>query len=248
MVHGGSEEETHADLWEAAHEGLVLRLDGSYKFLHDRVQEAAYSLIPEGERAAMHLADRPAARVAHAAGGARGEDLRDRRTSSTAALALITSRAERERVAELNLIAGKRAKGSTACASALSVPRRRRGAAPGGPLGATVRAHLRARAPPGRVRVPDRRALGGRGAARAALAPRRGASSTLAAVTCVRARPSTRPWIGATAASRSCLEYLRRVGVAWSPHPTDEEVRQEYERLWQQLGSRPIEELIDLPR
>ena len=44
-----------------------------------------------------------------------------------------------------------------------------------------------------------------------------------------------------------CLEYLRRVGIEWSPHPNDEEVRQEYERIWRQLGSRAIEDLIDLP-
>jgi predicted ATPase len=30
-------------------------LEGSYAFLHDRVQEAAYALIPEDERAAEHL-------------------------------------------------------------------------------------------------------------------------------------------------------------------------------------------------
>ncbi len=33
----------------------------------------------------------------------------------------------------------------------------------------------------------------------------------------------------------------------WSPHPTEEEVRREYDRIWSQLGSRTIEELIDLP-
>ena len=43
------------------------------------------------------------------------------------------------------------------------------------------------------------------------------------------------------------LDYLRHVGIDWSPHPTEEEVRREYERIWSQLGSRAIEELIELP-
>jgi hypothetical protein len=44
-----------------------------------------------------------------------------------------------------------------------------------------------------------------------------------------------------------CLDYLQHLGVEWSPHPTKEEGRREYERIWSQLGSRPIEELIELP-
>src|SRR5258706_11289981 len=43
------------------------------------------------------------------------------------------------------------------------------------------------------------------------------------------------------------LEYLRRINGQWSPHPTEEDVRQEYDRLWQRLGSRSIEALLDLP-
>ena len=34
---------------------LIERLDGAYRFVHDRVQEAAYSLIPERSRAEAHL-------------------------------------------------------------------------------------------------------------------------------------------------------------------------------------------------
>ena len=48
-------EEVHAALWEAVRAGLVLRQDEAYAFLHDRVQEAAYSLIPEAARAERHL-------------------------------------------------------------------------------------------------------------------------------------------------------------------------------------------------
>ena len=44
-----------------------------------------------------------------------------------------------------------------------------------------------------------------------------------------------------------CLSYLHHLGVEWSPHPTEEEARREYERTWSLLGGREIEELIDLP-
>jgi PAS domain S-box-containing protein len=43
------------------------------------------------------------------------------------------------------------------------------------------------------------------------------------------------------------LDYLRHLGIDWSAHPKDEETRREYERIWSQLGSRMIEDLIELP-
>jgi predicted ATPase len=43
------------------------------------------------------------------------------------------------------------------------------------------------------------------------------------------------------------LDYLRYLGVKWSPHPTEEEARREYERIWIQLGTRTVEDLIGLP-
>jgi hypothetical protein len=39
-----------------------------------------------------------------------------------------------------------------------------------------------------------------------------------------------------------CLEYLRRGGTDWTPSPTNDEARREYDRIWSQLGSRQIEE------
>jgi hypothetical protein len=36
-------------------------------------------------------------------------------------------------------------------------------------------------------------------------------------------------------------------GTVWSNHPTRDDVMREYERIWTLLGSRQIEDLMDLP-
>ena len=43
------------------------------------------------------------------------------------------------------------------------------------------------------------------------------------------------------------LEFLGHVGINWSPHPTRDDVDEEYALIWKRLGSRSIEQLIDLP-
>src|SRR3981081_1057784 len=67
-----------------------------------------------------------------------------------------------------------------------------------------------------------------------------------AAVTCVRINLYTN-LDHSDSAVEVGLEYLRRIDDQWSPHPTAEDVRQEYDRLWQRLGSGSIEALLDLP-
>jgi predicted ATPase len=91
----------------------------SYRFLHDRVQEAAYSLIPEKVRAETHLRIGrllAAYILPEKRKGAIFEIVNQLNRASH----LITSAEERKRLAELNLMAGRRAKSSTAYASALS--------------------------------------------------------------------------------------------------------------------------------
>jgi PAS domain S-box-containing protein len=80
----------------------------------------------------------------------------------------------------------------------------------------------------------------------ALLATRAANTVELATVTCL--------WVDVhTTLDRSdlaiavCLDYLRHLGIKWSPHPDFEEVRREYDRIWSQLGDRRIEQLIEMP-
>jgi predicted ATPase len=119
MVNRDSTDEMHSDLWEAVQAGFVLSSERAYRFLHDRVQEAAYSLIPEELRAECHL--RIGRLLAtHTSQGERQEAIFEIVNQLNRGSALITSRDEREQLAEFNLIAGKRAIASTAYTSALN--------------------------------------------------------------------------------------------------------------------------------
>src|SRR5215467_13766792 len=118
MVFADAQEDLHSALQEALRSGLVLHAEGAYTFLHDRVQEAAYALIPEAKRAEAHL--RIGRRLAaHTPPAEREEAIFELVNHLNRGAALITARDEREHLAEFNLRAGKRAKASTAYASAL---------------------------------------------------------------------------------------------------------------------------------
>ena len=113
-----------------------LRTD-AYTFLHDRVQEAAYALIPEGERAMAHLR---IGRLLAAQTTAEEleESIFDIVNQFDRGAALITTPEEREQVAELNLMAGKRAKAATAYAVGPAVFYRRPRPAAGESMGAVL--------------------------------------------------------------------------------------------------------------
>src|SRR3989442_13913207 len=117
-VRGTCEEQVHADLGEAIRLELIERHDGGYRFVHDRVQEAAYSLIPEPVRAGAHLRIGRLL-VAHTPRDEREEVIFEIVNQLNRGVALISSPDEREELAELNLIAGQRARASTAHAPAL---------------------------------------------------------------------------------------------------------------------------------
>jgi PAS domain S-box-containing protein len=244
LVRGTQEEQVDADLWEAVRLELIERLDGAYRFVHDRVQEAAYSLIPEQSRADAHL------RIGRLLAAHKPQEKREGAifeivNQLNRGAPRIASQDERERVAELNLIAGKRAKMSSAYASALTYltagaallredawERRQE-------LAFALELHradceLWTGALPS---VEDRLA---------ALAAR--AVDTVQRAAIASRRVDLYTMLGASDRSVAVgLECLRHAGIDWAAHPTELEARREYERIWSQLGSRAIEDLIDLP-
>ena len=244
LVHGEAEDATHAALWEAVWSGLVLRSDDTYRFLHDRIREAAYSLIPDGEQAVAHLR---IARMLLAATAA--EDLAENIFGIVnhfgLGTPLIATSEERERVAQLYLMAGKRARVITAYDSASQYSTA--GHALLGEAGWEQSYRLmfdlelnRAECEylSGDLTSADER-LG-------KLSVRAQSTMDAAAVTCVRINLYTTLDQSDNAISVG-LDYLRLVDNEWPRDATEDDVRRAYDRLWQRLGSRSIESLIDLP-
>ena len=89
-----------------------------YKFLHDRVQQAAYSLIPESEKKATHLKIGELL-LKQTPPESLGENILDIVNQLNIGIELLTSPAEKENLAELNLLAGEKAKTATAYEAAV---------------------------------------------------------------------------------------------------------------------------------
>ncbi|WP_454736196.1 trifunctional serine/threonine-protein kinase/ATP-binding protein/sensor histidine kinase [Cupriavidus necator] len=243
-VLGTPQAQVHVALWEAIRQELVERLEGSYAFVHDRVHEAAYSLTPEASRAEAHL------RIGRLLAAQTPPEKREEAIFEIAGqlnrgAALITGQDEREQLAEFNLIAGQRAKASTAYASALTYLvtgaellgddcwERRHDL-----IFALALNRAECEFLTGQLAAADERL--------AALSDRATTTVEKALVACLQLDV----YLVLDRSDRAvavCLAYLRHVGIEWSPHPDDDEVRREYDRIWSQLGNRTIEELIDLP-
>ncbi len=141
---------TAAQLWEALQAGLILPtsknykiplmfateemevVDASnvkvnYKFLHDRVQQAAYSLIPESEKKQTHLkigqlllavSQKPG--FLEKPGFSIDENIFALVNQLNYGIDLLLKEEEKDELAELNLIAGQKAKVSAACEAAVN--------------------------------------------------------------------------------------------------------------------------------
>ncbi|MEG4811406.1 AAA family ATPase [Microcoleus sp. F8-D3] len=141
IVNEKSPLETADDLWSALQAGLILPLSNdykiplafhseeqgtllfdqskvSYRFLHDRVQQAAYSMIPENEKKATHL--KIGKLLLHQyAETSLEENIFDIVNQLNIGVEFIAQPSEKNELANFNLIAGRKAKAATAYEAAV---------------------------------------------------------------------------------------------------------------------------------
>ncbi|MEM5383352.1 AAA family ATPase [Paraburkholderia phymatum] len=241
---GGSEAKVHADFADAVRAGSIISMDRSFKFLHDRVQEAAYALIPAVSRAEHHLriGRQLLSRLDDADIAARIFDLVNQLNLGCE---LIVERPERHRAAALNLDAAKKAKASTAYRSACNYL-----AAAASLLSEQgwddcyeltfsvwfeqaecefLLSHFTEA-----TRWIDEMLLQAR--------------SKIHRAEAYRLRMILQLVNGDNASAvRTARECLGMFDIDLPSHPADDEVSAEYETIWTHLGARPIESLSCLP-
>ncbi|MDB5763298.1 MAG: hypothetical protein JWQ21_2293, partial [Herminiimonas sp.] len=242
LVSGQAEVEQH--LAAAMRERLIVRTDGSGKFLHDRIQQAAYSLIPEEQRTEVHL------RIGRVllAGMAADElaaHLFDVANQFNRGAALLAERDEKAQVAAIDLRAGRKAKASAAYASACTYLAA--GMALLDDSDWACRYELifslwleRAECEflSGNFEVAE--LLIAELLLRSASKTDKAAAYHLQVEICEVKSENRR-------AVDNALKCLRLFDIEMSAQPSRGQVQAEYEKLGQNLGERTIESLIDLP-
>jgi PAS domain S-box-containing protein len=244
LLSGQSAETIDTALWEAVRAGVVFRRANSFTFLHDRIQQAAYSLIPEDRRAETHL------RIGRTMLGRLREDELDEHLFDVAnqfnrGIGLVVDRNEKAQVATLFLRAGRRAKASSAYASASVYLAN--GMALLEPQDWDSRYALsfglwleRAECEFLTGNFDTAEKLITESLSRAA------SKVDLAAVYRVKLLLHTVKSENPQAVA-SALTCLRLFGIDIPAHPSWEQVEAEYVSVWQALDERPIESLVDLP-
>ncbi|MCY1077579.1 trifunctional serine/threonine-protein kinase/ATP-binding protein/sensor histidine kinase [Archangium lansingense] len=229
----------------ALQEGLLVRAGPEqYRFLHDRIQQAAHVLIPEQERKAIHLR---IGRLLLASLSAEQvhEKLFDVVSQLNAGAELIREPEDRRRAARLNADAGARARTATAFRSAAAYFAAAFQHLSEDPWGLDSELAFKVRLEQARCEfmsgnIADARRLV------LELLPRARTRPELAAVH----RLKSELYIMANevqAAAVCLLECLARMGMPMPLHPTWEEVEKANAEVWALLGERPISSFIELP-
>ena len=244
LVTGRPEREVADALTDVVRSGFILSVECGYAFSHDRMQEATYKLIAAGNRAATHLKIGRAL-VARLAPAAVQDHVFEVVEQFGHGAALIHTYQERIQVAQLYLDAGKRAKASSAYASALKYFREGRSLLHSDDWNrqyvlafelelceAECEFLTGAQAP-----AADRLSM---------LAGR--ARDLIDAAAVARLRIALYTLSDPTRAVQVGLTYMRDAGMDWPAQVTEPALRTEIAAMYALLADRPIEQLLDLAR
>jgi PAS domain S-box-containing protein len=243
-LRGESDEAMHASFRDAVRAGAVVPREGGYRFFHDRVQEAAYALIPTEGRAELHLR---IARllVAETAQESVAEKIYDLVNQLNLGSALIFEWPEKVRAAELNFVAGRKAKASTAYAAASTYLAAGIAVLSDDGWQRSYDLTLNLFLERAECEILNSNLEQAAGLVEVLLIKARSKIDN-AEICRLRIMLQLRQGNYAPAV-RTALECLRTFGVDLPDSPTPEQMRAEYEEMRRALGGRPIESLLDLP-
>jgi predicted ATPase/signal transduction histidine kinase len=245
LIGGLAAHELEKRVEPALREELVVRTgaDG-YRFLHDRIQQAALALVPEADRKAVHLRIGRLLLASLPPGQLR-ERLFDVVGQLNAGAELVREDEERLQLARLNAEAGWRAQASAAWGSAVGYFTTAFSLFPGDPWEMEHALVFKLRLDQTRCEL-----MAGRSAEacrrveellpRALTSPERAAAYRLKSTLHLAA--------GEVESSVACLlECLERIGMPMPHSPTSEQVKEADAEVWALLKGRTVESLAELP-
>jgi len=233
-----------AQLAPAVAEGMVVREGDHYRFVHDRVREAAFALLGRAEREALHLRI-GRLMLAHLPPTDVYRKIFEVVDQFNHCPALLTDATERVRLAELNLLAGRKAKAAAAHDQALAYLAA--GVALAGADGWSARYRLTHDLHLEQAQCEYLRGnLEAADALLDALLGRGGPALDRAA--CHRLRIALHTTRGEMDRAIACgLDSLALFGLRLPAHPGREQVEEAFAAVWRSLDGRTVESLIDLP-
>jgi predicted ATPase/signal transduction histidine kinase/tRNA A-37 threonylcarbamoyl transferase component Bud32 len=230
---------------EPALQGGMLARTGpeQYRFLHDRIQQAAHSLISEEESRSIHLSIGRLLLKSLSPEALR-EAIFDVVSQLNAGVDLIQEDSERLQLARLNAEAGLKAEAAVAHRPAITYLSTAFSLIPGDPWETHPELAFQVRLARARCELWSGNSREARPLATELCFRARNQADFVAAYSLKS--DASLAVADAAAAVAAMLECLGRLGMPLPPHPTWEKAVEAHEEVWQVLGERSIESLIDL--
>ncbi|QRK08232.1 AAA family ATPase [Archangium violaceum] len=233
------------ELEPALLEGMLVRTGPEqYRFLHDRIQQAAHSLLSEAERKAVHLRIGRLLLKSLSQEEVR-ESLFDVVSQLNVGADLLEEPSERHHLARLNAEAGRKAESAVALGPAITYFTTAFALIPGDPWETDYELTFKVLFARAKCAHLSRNIADAHQLIEELISRARTRADTVAAY-CLRSDIGlvTGDIQGALTCLLKCLNVL---GMPLSRHPTWEEAMAAHEEVWALLGNRSIESLIDLP-